>query len=1287
MCARRPRFLIRALILFIAGVFFEAHAQTFKNPGLIETTYNPDAIATGDVNGDGIPDLVYVDGISPYGLHVLLGNGNGTFSHKTDLILPAGLGPIINLADVTNDGILDIIVGGATSSGGQIAVFPGKGDGTFEAAVITSVSHSGSNGGTASFNSNMAFGDVNGDGVIDLVAADYMSATIYVLLGDNTGKFTLGATLSPYYFTGETETYLYDLNGDGHLDIVVNDLAGGETYVLLGNGNGSFQSGTYYLSRALLFTDLNGDGHPDLVGMAAPGQIQILLGNSNGTFGSPSVIANLPTSDVLAGVGDFNGDGIADLLLISPVGVAVALGQGNLSFGNATASVAGATAPGYYIDDFAVANFVGNGYSDLAMAVDGGLAVLISNGDGTFASGDSFDMGTTVGTVSVGDYNGDKLPDIAVTVSATYPRVLLGNGAGNFTLAPDQNQTYLTTPPSNSMVTADFNGDGIKDLDILEDTSTFPYGQPFILYGEGNATFASPTAIDTGPSLVGDFNNDGRSDMISISSGGILVLLGQSNDTFIPVTTPVNYPTSGVAAIGDFNGDGNLDALTFESDSLRVWLGNGNGTFAQGNLVSTSSQQLNAQSVVVADVDGDGNLDIVVVPYPNQTGLPFPLLIYYGNGNGTFQTAGSLPISRAYTQLVVADVNQDHKPDLVMSDGSVIAVMEGQGKRTFGAEQHYVAGQQVSGLTVTDVNGDGFPDIEVANYDGTTVVVLLNEPTGNSLEGAPSNGSLTVSPNPAQYLQPVTLSITLSVSSGPVPTGSVSFGMDGAFIGTATLASGTASYTYSGLLNTGSHTVVATYNGDQTYASENFTALLTVQPPVYPTETVLVASPTTVYTSQTVRLTVTVTGNSAAVPAGNVTFLDGTTTLGVQQIYSNSLLELDTNLLSAGTHSLTAVYQGWQDPFNEQAIYQPSTSPPVHVIVNATATATSLTASTTSATAGTLITFSADVSSNSTTPFGGVTFYDGSTLLGTSSLQADGSCTFSTASLATGTHSITATFNANATFAASKSASLTITINAAAITLIPTAIAVTGGDGNQPVLQAFVAAASGGVAGSQVNFLDGGAILGTAITDSSGTASLALPVLGPGVHNLFANFGGNPQFAPSVSPVLMEEISSLGSGFSLTLSSHSVDLTAPEQNLLVTVLPTEGFREVTQLLCADGLPEGYECVFSPPSLSSGVSELRIQPTSSGSKPLRASTLFTSTVGFLSVVLLGTIRRKRGRVILAAAAMLLACMTACGDPSSHAVQRQVTALSIQAIAGTGTNAIVHSAQVLVVFDSN
>jgi hypothetical protein len=1286
MSARSFLSFTSALMLFLTGLFPSAQADTFKNPELIETTSDPLAVASADLNGDGILDLVYVDSISPYAVHILLGNGDGTFSHKSDMQLPVGIGDVINLTDVTGDGVVDIVMGGGNSSAGEIAVFRGKGDGTFDSAVISTASHNGSNGGSAFFGWKMGFGDINADGAVDLVAADASSATIYVFLGDNTGKFTLSVTLGPYYFTGLARSYLSDVNGDGHLDIVVNDIVGSQTYVLLGEAGGSFKPATVYSSRALLFTDLNGDGHPDLVGTADPGQVQILQGNSDGTFGAPAIIATVPPTYNLVEAGDFNGDGVPDLLFMGPAGVGVTLGQGNLTYGNLIPSVAGTVTGAFYLNGFTVGSFTGERHNDVAMAVDGGLLVLQSGSDGTFAGADSYDIGTTAGTITVADFNGDKSPDIAITVSANYPRVLLGDGTGTFALVSDQNQTYSTSPPSKSIATADFNGDGKNDLEILGPESyTYQSGQPLVLYGVGSATFSSPVTINTGPAIVGDFNNDGRSDMISFSNGTILVLLGQGNDTFTQVTTPVDYPTFEVAAVGDLNRDGNLDAVTVESGSLRVWLGNGTGSFTQGILISNSSQPFNTHtlSVVVADVDGDGNPDIVAVPYANQGGFPFPLLFYYGNGDGTFQAPVSFPITHAYTQLVVADVNGDKEPDLILSDGSGIAVIENHGNRNFGAEQHFVAGQNISGLSVTDVNGDGFPDIIASNYNGTTVAVLLNEPKGNSVDGASSNGSLTVSPNPVQLGQSTTATLTMSVSSGPVPTGSVSFGVDESFTAAVPLVSGKASFTYTGSLNTGNHTVLATYNGDKTYASESFAALLLVQPPVYPTKTVLLASPLSVSTSQTVSLKATVTGNPTAVPAGNVTFLDGTRTLGVQQIYSNPLLLLDTNLLTVGTHTLTAVYQGWQDPFNEQAIYQPSTSAPVVVTVSSAPTITSLVPSTTTATAGTLITFTANVSAKSAIPFGGTTFYDGTMPLGTSSLQADGSCTFSTASLSPGSHTITATFNANATFAASTSASSTITVSAAAADLIPTAMAIAlGENGDQPFLTAYLVAPNSAPAG-RITFLNGGSILGQATIDENSTASLQLPVLSTGVHNLFASYSGSAGFAPSVSPALIEEVSSTGNVFALSISSQSVDLSLPRvQPLLLTVAPAEGFRGEIHLSCASGLPAGYECVFSPSTLSNGVSNLRIV---SAAEALRHSRIWSvATTVLFSIALMGTIRRKKAQLILIALAIAFISTNGCGSPSSIQRQKQITVVSIQATSGSAASKTVHSAQVIVQF---
>jgi FG-GAP-like repeat len=119
------------------------------------------------------------------------------------------------------------------------------------------------------------------------------------------------------------------------------------------------------------------------------------------------------------------------------------------------------------------------------------------------------------------------------------------------------------------------------------------------------------------------------------------------------------------------NNDDIPDLLVFEYPSLQVWLGNGNGTFTQSNLVD-QNPPLSPASAAIADLDGDGNADIVVTNHAAPPYAAPPLSIYYGNADGTFQAAVLLPVSHLYTQLVIADVNQDNKPDLVLSDGAGI---------------------------------------------------------------------------------------------------------------------------------------------------------------------------------------------------------------------------------------------------------------------------------------------------------------------------------------------------------------------------------------------------------------------------------------------------------------------------------------------------------------------------------------------------------------------------------------------------------------------------------------
>ena len=217
----------------------------------------------------------------------------------------------------------------------------------------------------------------------------------------------------------------------------------------------------------------------------------------------------------------------------------------------------------------------------------------------------------------------------------------------------------------------------------------------------------------------------------------------------------------------------------------------------------------------------------------------------------------------------------------------------------------------------------------------------------------------------------------------------------------------------------------------------------------------------------------------------------------------------------------------------------------------------------------------------------------------------------------------------------------------------------------------------------QVTFLEDGSILGQATIDETGTASLQMPVLSTGRHNLFASFNGSAEFAPSVSPALIEKPPSDGNGFALTISTQSVDLSSPRgQTLRVTVMPADGFRGNVRLSCAGGLPTGYECVFSPSTLSNGVSDLRILPSATASQHTKAWSAGMAAI--FSLVLMGATRRKRTRLILGGLVVAFISMNGCGMSSSLQRQKQVTVLSIQATSGSAESEIIQSAQVAAQF---
>jgi hypothetical protein len=1266
-------------------------------------------MATADVNNDGKLDLIYVDGLAynQHALHVLLGKGDGTFTHGQDISLPPNICCALTIADVTNDGKPDILLAGASNpingpSTIIVAVLVGNGDGTFQAPLQSTFQPTNISLNPL-FRSAFAVGDINGDGKADLALLDRQNALIYTFLGDSTGKFTSGVTVVS---NTRDAVYLLDLNGDNHLDILTTDAIGGDFEVFLGNGNGTFSSYVRYSANGpagpFLISDVDGDGHPDVLTVYylanQPYQLGYFKGNPDGTFSSLINLAASPIqNDPLEFAGDLNSDGIPDLLFLTASGIAVSLGKSGPAFGAPLTTISGGSTSPYSTLPTTplVGDFNSDGHLDLAMAVEGGIVLLFGRGDGTFISADFYDVGHTVGAAAVADFNGDHFPDIAVTVPATFPRLLLGDGKGNFSLAPDQNTSYSGTSADVTLLAADFNGDGKPDLNLgnmVPNTSSS--GTQSVAINLGSGIFSTPVAVPNSSPITADFNHDSRTDILNVVGNQVIVSLGQPDGSFkVATTTLLIGSASGHFNVGDVNKDGKPDLVVNYYDHLEVWLGNGDGTFTY--LSSINIQGIVNDFVVIADVDGDGNADLILAPDSNPGANMGPLAIFYGNGNGTFQSPVFLPISHRYSQVTVVDLNGDNKPDLLMTDGAAIAVMLNLGGRKFDSEVNYIAGRSVSALSVADVNSDGFPDIVVANPGGTTVTVLLNQPNGAPPSGAPVSGNLSVSPEPSVAGQPFTITISVSpeTSGGPAPSGSASFSVDGAYIANVLLANGSASYTYAATLIPIQHTITATYDGDANYAPKSFSVVHTVQAPTYSTQTTLSASPSTLMTSQTVRLSATVT-SAVPVPSGVVTFLDGSNSLGAATINSAGIAYLDTALLAAGVHALSAKFEGYtQYGFNittayVAVIFSPSTSPSVTVTVTAISTATSLAASSNSPTAGTVVTFTVQVNSNAGAPFGGASFYDGNALLGTVSLDASGKTSFSTASLAAGAHSITTAFNANGTYAGSTSSPVSVSVTAAPAGTVATLVSMASLQSLEKGTSSLIAtvSAANSPTSATVTFLDSGIILGTVPVDTSGVAVLTLPQMSSGAHSLTASFSGSSASSPSVSPELEEQWPSSGPGFYLRITaSENRDPASAVAALEVSAIPVGDFRQSVAFSCTNGLPNGYRCEFSPPVVpGSGISSLLILPAPKTAQlPGLANSWPSITLAALSVLFMGRLKNRQFRLSAVLIVWsIIGVLSGCGGYSRPDKPLQAVVLTVKGSAGTDPEGIIHSTQILV-----
>jgi hypothetical protein len=287
--------------------------------------------------------------------------------------------------------------------------------------------------------------------------------------------------------------------------------------------------------------------------------------------------------------------------------------------------------------------------------------------------------------------------------------------------------SYSTGFSPSTVLVGDFNNDGNADFAVSYQGSceSGPGIDVFLGNGHGKFRKMNVSQIDADPYgfAIGDFNGDGNLDLVAALGGcggaphQLEVALGNGDGTFQPHQSYSSGREPEGVAVGDFDSDGKVDLVVNSSNNQYLWLGNGDGTFHLGAIYPLIG--FSDFSLYSADMNRDGKLDLV-----DAGDLPNQIIVQPGNGDGTFASPFTYPVTGSYLDLAIGDVNGDGFPDVVAGDGLDVRVYTGNGDGSL-TRLHVYSVPKSLAVASGDLTGDGIPDLLVTRTSGAKNVLLM----------------------------------------------------------------------------------------------------------------------------------------------------------------------------------------------------------------------------------------------------------------------------------------------------------------------------------------------------------------------------------------------------------------------------------------------------------------------------------------------------------------------------------------------------------------------------------